>query len=66
VKLPALVNTEDVTVTVLATEDIRDWTNAVAYPVDPATGISRPGTDPAPSQMFFKYSLSLLTDAGEN
>ena len=58
VKLPPIVNTEDVTVTVLATEDLADWTNAAEYPVDPATGICVLDFNPAPSQMFFKYSLS--------
>ena len=62
VKLPALVNTDGATVTVLATEDLRDWTNAVEYPVDPVTGISRPGTDPVPPQMFFKYSILFEED----
>lgn len=58
VKLPRIVNTEDVTVTVLATEDLADWTNAAEYPVDSATGICVLDFNPAPSQMFFKYSLS--------
>ena len=62
VKLPPIVNTEDVTVTVLATEDLRDWTNAVEYPVDPVTGISRPGTDPVPPQMFFRYRMLFEED----
>ena len=39
VKLPPLANTEGATVTVLASEDLADWSHAVEYPVDPATGI---------------------------
>ena len=60
VKLPKLVNTEDATVTVLATEDLSDWSNAAEYPVDPATGLCLPdlGT-PAPPRMFFRWRLTL-------
>ena len=60
VKLPALVNTEGATVTVLATEDLTDWSNAAEYPVDSATGICIPdlGT-PVPPKMFFKWRLRI-------
>ncbi len=40
--------------TVLATESLTNWTHAVEYPVDPATGLCIPDLDPLPPQMFFK------------
>jgi hypothetical protein len=57
VKLPAQVNTEGVTVTVLATEDLTDWSHAAEYPVDPATGLCLPDLDPLPARMFFRFSI---------
>ena len=59
VKLPTIVNTEGATVTVLATEDLVDWTRATKYQVDPATGICAPDFDPVPPKMFFKYSIDV-------
>ena len=59
VKLPALVNTDGVTVTVLATEDLADWINAVKYPVDPTSGLCLPDLSPIPVQMFFRYRILL-------
>lgn len=59
VKLPALVNTESATVTVLATENLADWTHAAEYTVDPATGICLPDFDSVPDHMFFKYKIIL-------
>lgn len=59
VKLPTIVNTEGATVTVLATEDLADWTRATKYQVDPATGICAPDFDPVPPKMFFKYSIDV-------
>jgi len=58
VKLPPFVNTEGAMVTVLATEDLTDWSHAAEYPVDPATGICLPDLAPVPAQMFFKYRIS--------
>ena len=58
VKLPALANTEGATVTVLATEDLTDWSHAAEYPVDPATGLCIPDLDPIPPQMFFKWQIT--------
>ena len=55
----ALANTEGATVTVLATEDLLDWTNAAEYPVDPVTGLCLPDLDPIPRNMFFKYKIIL-------
>ena len=51
---------EGATVTVLATEDLSDWSNAAEYSVDPATGICLPdlGT-PAPPKMFFKWRIAV-------
>ena len=57
VKLPALANTEGATVTVLATEDLTDWSHAAEYPVDPATGLCLPDLDPLPARMFFRFSI---------
>ena len=59
VKLPIPVNTEGATVSVLATEDLTDWSNAVEYQVDPATGICAPDFDPVPPKMFFKYGIEV-------
>jgi len=59
VKLPAQVNTEGATVTVLATEDLDDWTHVAEYPVDTATGICIPDLDPVPPHMFFKWRILL-------
>ena len=59
VKLPALANTEGATVTVLATEDLSDWTHVAEYPVDSTTGICLPDLDPVPDHMFFKYKILL-------
>ena len=58
-KLPSIVNTDGATVTVLATEDLTDWANAIEYPVDPATGLCIPDLTPIPAQMFFKYRILL-------
>ena len=61
VKIPEQANTEGVTVTVLATEDISDWSNAKLIEMQydasdgtwhPADGIDRP-------KMFFKWSLTI-------
>ena len=57
VKLPPQANTEGVAVTVLASEDLVDWTHAVEYPVDAATGLCLPDLDPVPPKMFFKYRI---------
>jgi len=58
VKLPPLVNTEGATVTVLATEDLTDWTHAAEYPVDPTTGICLPFLlPPAPLILLAIFSL---------
>ena len=62
VKLPAQANTEGATVTVLATEDLADWTYAAEYPVNPATGLCQPLLDPVPDHMFFKYRVSIWDD----
>ena len=59
VKLPAQANTEGATVTVLATEDLSDWTHAAEYRVDPFTGLCLPNLDIVPDQMFFKYKIVL-------
>ena len=59
VKLPALVNTEDVTVTVLATEDLTDWSDAKLVPMtyEKSDGTWHLVDDNPPPQMFFKYSI---------
>ena len=61
VKLPDLVNTEGATVTVLATEDLNDWSGAAEYSVDP-TGICLPDLDPVPPHMFFKWSVDVMDE----
>ena len=45
--------------TVLATEDLSDWTHAAEYRVDPFTGLCLPNLDIVPDQMFFKYKIVL-------
>ena len=57
VKLPPQANTEGVAVTVLASEDLVDWTHAVEVPFDAVTGRYDPGIDPVPPKMFFKYRI---------
>ncbi|MBO4287523.1 MAG: hypothetical protein J5985_05085, partial [Kiritimatiellae bacterium] len=57
VKLPSLANTEGATVTVLATEDLSDWSHAAEYPVDPVTGICTPPL--LPNKMFFRWRITL-------
>ena len=61
VKLPEQKNTEGVTVSVLATEDLSDWSNAKIIPMSydattgtwhPADGIDRPA-------MFFKWRIAV-------
>ena len=54
--------TSGATVTVLATEDLADWTHAAEYPVDPVTGLCLPDLDPIPDNMFFKYKIILETE----
>ena len=57
VKLPVQANTDGATVTVLATEDILDWTGAVEVPVDMDTGLCYPVIDPSADKMFFKWRI---------
>ena len=59
VKLLPMANTEGVEVTVRATEDLSDWSNATVYPVEPATGICDPGFDTVPPEMFFMYRIHI-------
>ena len=43
--------------TVLASEDLVDWTHAGEVPFDAVTGRYDPGIDPVPPKMFFKYRI---------
>ena len=65
VKLPALVNTEGATVTVLATEDLNDWSDAKLVPmaIDRDDGTWKPAESLAvpdfvyPPKMFFRWRI---------
>ena len=61
VKLPEQKNTEGVTVTVLATEDLSDWSNAklIEMLYDPADNTWRPADGIDRSAMFFKWRVDL-------
>ena len=60
VKLPALVNTDGVTVTVLATEDLADWSDAKLVPMayEKSDGTWHLVDDNPPSKMFFKWRIT--------
>jgi hypothetical protein len=59
VKLPALVNTEGATVTVLATEDLGDWSdeNLVPMAYDDGDGTWKPAAGICPSRLFFRWKI---------
>ena len=59
VKLPALVNAEGATVTVLATEDLRDWSDAKLVPMsyDASDGTYKPAGGVFPPMLFFKWRI---------
>ena len=60
VKLPALVNDEGATVTVLATGDLSGGTPPDEFPVDRETGVCVPDLgDPLPDRAFFKYRIEI-------
>ena len=66
VKLPPLANTEGATVTVLATENLYDWSQATLVPMRLyVDGSFRPvayGNDPDyvyPPKMFFRYRITV-------
>ena len=59
VKLPAQANTEGATLTVLASEDLMDWSHATEYAVDSVTGICQPDLNPVPPKMFFRWRLTI-------
>ena len=60
VKLPALVNTEGATVTVLATEDLNDWSDAKLVPMayEKSDGTWHLVDDNPPPKMFFKWRIT--------
>ena len=60
VKLPALVNTDGVTVTVLATEDLADWSDAKLVPMayEKSDGTWHLIDDNPPPKMFFKWRIT--------
>ena len=60
VKLPEQKNTEGVTVTVLATEDLTDWSNAKLIPMvyDDVDGTYKPAGDECPPRLFFKWRIT--------
>ena len=59
VKLPALVNTDGATVTVLATEDLNDWSDAKLVPMtyDKSDGTYKPADGERPPRLFFKWRI---------
>ena len=59
VKLPALVNTDGVAVTVLATEDLADWSDAKLVPMayEKSDGTWHLVDDYPPPKMFFKWRI---------
>ena len=59
VKLPAFVNTEGATVTVLATEDLGDWSdeNLVPMSYDDGDGTWKPAAGVCPSRLFFRWKI---------
>ena len=61
VKLPEQKNTEGVTVTVLATEDLSDWSNAklIEMLYDPADGTWKPADGIERPSMFFKWRVDV-------
>ena len=61
VKLPEQKNTEGATVTVLATEDLSDWSQAelVEMRYDPSDGTWRPADGVDRPAMFFKWSIDV-------
>ena len=61
VKLPELQNTEGVTLTVLATTNLADWSQAelVEMRYDPADGTWRPADGIDRSAMFFKWRIDV-------
>ena len=60
-KLPEQKNTEGVTVSVLATEDLSDWSNAKLIPMryDATTGTWRPADGIDRPAMFFKWRIAV-------
>ena len=61
VKLPEQKNTEGVTVSVLATEDLSDWSDAKLVPMvyDASDGTYKPADgESLPSRLFFKWRIS--------
>ena len=62
VKLPEQKNTEGVTVTVLATEDLTDWSNAKLVPMayDKVDDTYKPTNGVYPNQMFYKWRLDFI------
>jgi hypothetical protein len=60
VKIPEPVNTEGATVTVLATEDLADWSGAKLVPMayDASDGTYKPAVAERPPRLFFKWSIS--------
>jgi hypothetical protein len=59
VKVPPLVNTEGATVTVLATEDLNDWSNAEAVEVTVLSGGKLVFPRTAAPARFFRFVVSM-------
>ena len=61
VKIPEQKNTEGVTVTVLATEDLTDWSNAklVEMLYNPSDDTWKPDVAIPPPAMFFKWRVDI-------
>jgi hypothetical protein len=60
VKIPETVNTDGATVTVLATEDLADWSGAKLVPMahDASDGTWKPAVVERPPRLFFKWRIS--------
>ena len=60
-KLPEQKNTEGVTVTVLATEDLTDWSNAklIEMRYNESDGTWKPADGSEPPKMFFKWRVDI-------
>ena len=60
VRIPEPVNTDGATVTVLATEDLSDWSPAKLVPLayDAWDGTYKPAVVERPPRLFFKWTVS--------
>lgn len=59
--LPFNVNgtPEEVTLEIIATENLADWSHAVPVEVDLDAGVYIPDVDPVPPKMFFRWRIRI-------